>query len=569
MVSSLSEKGKRALAKKRPQASKQSKPFLGGLNTTLGPLNAMSVVKALTLITAASMASFASQLALAPVYGDIPSSLYHSKISTAVFIAAWSAKYSPGRLPRGLKNLLPIIALYTPAIQRYIFRYSENWGPRYGPVYTEGTTYYPVLFLTVLHSALLLDLRNAIFDFVLGALSLTFFWGVQSNIPDLLRNYIGSSWILTRCGLPHLIGAIYALLSPSLLLLTAIPALYHTAAVNTMCVTTPALNETLSFSNYTLLARQESNTGYISILESKTEGYRVMRCDHSLLGGEWQRAPKGFEHLDLGYKEPVYAIFVTMEAVRLVDPPPKNPKPRALAIGLGIGTAVNGLLSHGVETDLVELDPVVYKYAKEFFALKLNHTAYIEDAIGFVKREASKERNRKQYEFILHDVFTGGAVPANLFTGEFFSDLGTLLTADGVIAINWAGDLKLQAAKSIIMTVMSTFNNCRVFREDMPEEYVETAAVDFTNMVIFCTRSEKPYTFRAPTRADFLGSYAREQYLFPKYEINLEHYFSNSSKGILLNDRSIGSLVEWQQTSALGHWKVIRTVVPPTVWENY
>jgi hypothetical protein len=33
------------------------------------------------------------------------------------------------------------------------------------------------------------------------------------------------------------------------------------------------------------------------------------------------------------------------------------------------------------------------------------------------------------------------------------------------------------------MTVMSTFNNCRVFREDMPEKDVETAAVDFTNMV--------------------------------------------------------------------------------------
>ncbi|KAI5843416.1 S-adenosyl-L-methionine-dependent methyltransferase [Morchella snyderi] len=568
MASNPSEKTKRAMSK-RIQVAKQPKPFLGGFDTTTRFPGFISVVKALTLITTASVASFASQLALAPVYGDIPSSLYHLKISTAVFVAAWTAKYSPVRLPHSLKNVLPIIALYTPAIQRYLFRYSDSWGPKSGPIYTEGTTYYPILFLTVLQSALLLDLRNVIFDSVLGVLSLSFFLGAGSYVPNLLRNHIGSSWILTRCGLPQLFGALYALLSPSFLLLAAIPALYHTATVNTMCITTPALNETLALSNYTMLARQESNTGYVAILESKTEGYRIMRCDHSLLGGEWQRAPKGFEHLDLGYKEPVYAIFVTMEAVRLVDPPPKNPKPRALAIGLGIGTAVNGLLSHGVETDIVELDPVVYKYAKEFFELKLNHTAYIEDAIGFVKREAAVEKNRKQYEFILHDVFTGGAVPASLFTSEFFSDLRTLLTEDGVIAINWAGDLKLQAAKSIIMTVMSTFNNCRVFREDMPEKDVETAAVDFTNMVIFCTRSEKPYTFRAPTRADFLGSYAREQFLFPKYEINLEHYFSNSSKGILLNDRSIGSLVAWQQTSALGHWKVIRTVVPPSVWENY
>lgn len=33
------------------------------------------------------------------------------------------------------------------------------------------------------------------------------------------------------------------------------------------------------------------------------------------------------------------------------------------------------------------------------------------------------------------------------------------------------------------MTVMSIFNNCRVFREDMPDKDIENALVDFTNMV--------------------------------------------------------------------------------------
>lgn len=96
---------------------------------------------------------------------------------------------------------------------------------------------------------------------------------------------------------------------------------------------------------------------------------------------------------------------------------------------------MNGLLSHGVETDVVELDPVVYQYAKDYFGLQMNHTAYIEDAISFVKRESHKKEDMKQYEFILHDVFTGGAVPASLFTAEFFTDLRALLREDGVIAI--------------------------------------------------------------------------------------------------------------------------------------
>lgn len=45
--------------------------------------------------------------------------------------------------------------------------------------------------------------------------------------------------------------------------------------------------------------------------------------------------------------------------------------------------------------------------------------------------------------------------------------------------------MKLKAAKSIIETVRTVFNGCRVFREDMPEEDIDKATDDFTNMVSF------------------------------------------------------------------------------------
>lgn len=77
------------------------------------------------------------------------------------------------------------------------------------------------------------------------------------------------------------------------------------------------------------------------------------------------------------------------------------------------------------------------------------------------------------------------------------------------------------------------------------------------------------YSFRAPTEADFLNSVARENYLFPKFEINLEAAFDTSGEHPILSESNIGTLVGWQQQSALGHWKVIRTVLPPVVWENY
>jgi hypothetical protein len=69
--------------------------------------------------------------------------------------------------------------------------------------------------------------------------------------------------------------------------------------------------------------------------------------------------------------------------------------------------------------------------------------------------------------------------------------------------------------------------------------------------------------------ADFLNSVARKNFLFPKFEINLDAYFGKSGEYSIFSESNIGTLVRWQQQSALGHWKVIRTVLPPLVWENY
>lgn len=37
----------------------------------------------------------------------------------------------------------------------------------------------------------------------------------------------------------------------------------------------------------------------------------------------------------------------------------------------------------------------------------------------------------------------------------------------------------------------------------------------------------------------------------------------------LLREGNVDMLREWQKKSAVGHWSVIRTVVPGGVWENY
>lgn len=94
------------------------------------------------------------------------------------------------------------------------------------------------------------------------------------------------------------------------------------------------------------------------------------------------------------------------------------------------------MMRHGIETHIVELDPMVYQYAKDYFGLLPNHTAYIMDAVEFVKNAvATPELELEQYDFIIHDVFTGGAAPSVLFTIDMMQGMRKILKDDGVVAI--------------------------------------------------------------------------------------------------------------------------------------
>jgi spermidine synthase len=161
-----------------------------------------------------------------------------------------------------------------------------------------------------------------------------------------------------------------------------------------------------------------------------------MRCDHSLLGGDWTTPPpKGRKPR---VKEPIFAIFTMLEAIRLVEPDPGKPRlldaqKRALNIGLGVGTAPTAMIAHGINTTILELDPVVHEFAVKYFGLPNNHTFVIGDALQTVQQMIKNIHS--QYDIVIHDVFTGGADPVDLFTLEFLSNLSALLKPAGVIAI--------------------------------------------------------------------------------------------------------------------------------------
>jgi len=370
----------------------------------------------------------------------------------------------------------------------------------------------------------------------------------------------------------------------------AIPALLYSFLANPHMdtpIATNALNTALQPHNWKLLDRQWSNTGYVSILESSEAQYRVMRCDHSLLGGEWLLTP---ERRKEGWKvnEPIYVAFEMLEAVRLIETktPVSDSAAQALVIGLGIGTAPKALMAHGINTTIVELDPVVHQFATKYFDLPGVHTAVLQDAVSWVDRQAAQDTSEQQqpkYDYIIHDVFTGGAEPLALFTDEFIRNLRSLLNPDGSIAINYAGDTSMDLTSRILNTIDRAFDGqCRIYRDTSSTESTtdtstpsEAAAEeDFLNMVIFCRNapSSGPITFRRPTPSDYLGSQSRAHYLLPKADHEIDFPLRKEADSPrheteILRRGEEGDWSGQQIESAVRHWRIMRKVVPDVVWE--
>jgi spermidine synthase len=115
-----------------------------------------------------------------------------------------------------------------------------------------------------------------------------------------------------------------------------------------------------------------------------------------------------------------------------------NPHPKkVLVIGLGIGTLPKAFakLYSDVTVDTVEIDPIVFKLAKEYFNLKETDQShvFIEDGRMYVKR-AIKEG--VQYDMVILDAFNGDYIPEHMLTKEFLEEVKQILTPAGVMATN-------------------------------------------------------------------------------------------------------------------------------------
>lgn len=127
----------------------------------------------------------------------------------------------------------------------------------------------------------------------------------------------------------------------------------------------------------------------------------------------------------------------------------------------------------------------------------------------------------------------------------------------------------LPPPKIVVQTIREVFPSCRIYRENPRNATaVELEQIDFTNMVIYCLKSDRPVRFRRATAADMLRSRTRENFLPPRHEVSEEDF---KAKGAVetLRSNDTAALEKWHEKSALGHWEVMRTVLPDFFWENW
>ena len=241
-------------------------------------------------------------------------------------LSAWISNHTARKhLSKDIIDYLPLQAFSIPTLQFFLFSFSGRLGPIIGPIVTEVFTCVPLIYLSTLSAASLfnsIDLSQYgehAQDTIPGVMAYFIFKVTEKASKTIIDRGIGSGLVYSRSGLQFAVAMCYSLLRLSKVLLLAILPVLHSVFLNVhvpLSSNTMVLNATLHTQNYSLVARQESLTGYISVLDSLTHKFRVMRCDQSLLGGEWLTTSKGRK---MKVKEPVYTVFVMLEAVRLIE----------------------------------------------------------------------------------------------------------------------------------------------------------------------------------------------------------------------------------------------------------
>ena len=190
---------------------------------------------------------------------------------------------------------------------------------------------------------------------------------------------------------------------------------------------------------------QESLYGWVRVIDNPAENYRFLTVDASTIGAA-----------SLSHGE---NVLTYQKIVNLIPSLAPNMK-RALLVGQGAGHMAMTLKDHGIITDTLEIDPAVAQAARDYF----DFTATGKTIIGDARYEIRQLKDT--YDLIILDVFTGGSEPVHLLTVETMTQLRSLLSNQGILALNFVAFLDNgndAALASVAKTLAQVFPHQQVF----------------------------------------------------------------------------------------------------------
>lgn len=154
---------------------------------------------------------------------------------------------------------------------------------------------------------------------------------------------------------------------------------------------------------------------------------------------------------DISSNESLFQYVNVIEIPRLMFDKPGD----MLLVGLGGGSLARNFTRAGWKVDAVEIDPVVTRFAYEYFGLKPGDAnVYTMDGRRYLRE------TKKKYDLIILDAFGSGSVPFHLVTAEAFEIAASRLKTGGILAMNLQSiGWKSTLVKSVVATLETCFSS--------------------------------------------------------------------------------------------------------------
>ncbi len=196
----------------------------------------------------------------------------------------------------------------------------------------------------------------------------------------------------------------------------------------------------------TLVASVESHYGSLKVVDYT---YQEKHTRELIIDGLVQ----GGIDMNNGLSIYGYSYFLQFIPYSLV-PNGRN----CLVIGLGLGAVPRWYEQQGIHTDVVDIDPNVEKFARRYFGYEAAGEVAIEDARFFLGY------NKKEYDFMILDVFSGDTTPGYLLSKEALLCMRSRMSDRGVLGINIVGSLVKESfmTASVVKTLRAVFDQVEI-----------------------------------------------------------------------------------------------------------